>query len=162
MCAEPTKVGPYFFLNSETAGATVRNYLHGPQGDRGQRPGRTRARTDTHSQSGRLSSLVEEHGISKALRDNGHHTSPPPSFPACAATDISELTSFAEACASDHEHIWRKPVAKELNGLEGTGTFGTRYQPAQANGISAKWVFTRRSDERRREVKANARLVATG
>ena len=53
-------------------------------------------------------------------------------------------------------------MAKEFKGLEATDTFGSKQQPAEANVISAKWIFTWRPDERGRVVKAKVRLVASG
>ena len=100
------------------------NYLHGPQDDEERRPGRTRAQTRTH-QSGLLSMLLEERGISKALAGQRPPHQPTAELPACPASELSQPTSYAEACASHHAPIWREAMLKVFNGLEATGTFGS-------------------------------------
>lgn len=66
--------------------------------------------------------LVEERGITKVLTKQRPPHELIADLATCPASEISELTSFAEAGAPDHVLIWREAMAKEFNGREATGS----------------------------------------
>lgn len=74
---------------------------------------------------------LQRTGVSpRRLQRNGRRTNRPTdaelwAYPAWC--ELSESTPFAEACAFEHAYTWREAMAKEVNGLEATGPFGTGY-----------------------------------
>lgn len=53
-------------------------------------------------------------------------------------------------------------MVQEYDGLCGTRTFRTVWQPAGANVVAAKWVYTWKTNEHGSVVEAKARLAARG
>ncbi|CAM9967105.1 unnamed protein product, partial [Sphacelaria rigidula] len=63
---------------------------------------------------------------------------------------------------SEYKEIWLSAMRAELNGHETAGTFSKGEIPKGVNIITAKWVFTRKTDSNGTVTKAKARLIARG
>ncbi|CAM9893445.1 unnamed protein product, partial [Sphacelaria rigidula] len=63
---------------------------------------------------------------------------------------------------SEFREVWLGAMQAELGGHEKAGTFSTGPAPEAANVISAKWIFSWKTDADGTATKAKARLVARG
>ena len=71
-------------------------------------------------------------------------------------------TSIDDVRKSEFREVWSSAMQAELGGHEEAGTFSVCNVPEAANVITAKWVFTWKTDADGIITKAKARLVARG
>ena len=85
-------------------------------------------------------------------------------LPAGPAHLLVTPETYAQAHAGPHSRIWTEAERTEFEGLSAVGSFveagGTEQRGA--NIVSAKWVYTWKTNEFGQVVRAKARLVARG
>ena len=144
----------------------LETYMTGPHDDEERREGRTRAQNRALSQqqaTGLLSVLgsITGNDVIHALIATLEEQSEVPLGPVQDAGP--EPTTFAEARASAHAHVWEGAMTCEFHGLLEAGTFMlVGVVPAGANVVNAKWIYKCKTDAHGHIVKAKARLVAKG
>ena len=74
----------------------------------------------------------------------------------------SPPTTVQDVEKSEYREVWSSAMRAELNGHETAGTFSSNDIPKNVNIITAKWVFSWKTDSRGLITKAKARLVARG
>ena len=85
---------------------------------------------------------------------------PSPALASCDARQLSQPSKYDEAMRSRYYANWSHAMEGGLSGLEEAWTFEDAYQQKGGNVVSAKWVYTCKSDETGKVVKAKSRLVA--
>ena len=70
--------------------------------------------------------------------------------------------TWADVRTSKYAEVWRNAMRAKLTGHELNGTFPAEFVPKEVNVITAKWVFTWKTDSGGLITKAKARLVARG
>ena len=81
------------------------------------------------------------------------HTS---ALPTCDASQLSEPSTYDEAMRSPYRANWSHAIKREISGLEEAGTLEDTKQQKDGNMVSTTWVYTWKSDETGKEVKAKA------
>ena len=151
----PTVAPPPGVMPPSSPPGTENPYIDGsPPDSELLQPGRTRARTSVYHKATTAAGHADN-----ALYNQRPSNSPPP-LSTCHASKRLEPATYQETMDSEYSANWVYATNQELSGLQGAGSFGVAYQIKGGNVVSAKWVFTWKSDEIGKIVKAKARLVA--
>ena len=115
-------------------------------------------------QPGAFTVLSAKESISAAIVTSAAPHSGSPELPTCPTCDLETPATHAQAHAGPHGKIWRAAEDKKFGGLRAVGTLEELGGTCQRgiNIISAKWVYSWKSDEFGNVVRAKARLVARG
>ena len=123
-----------------------------------------RAQLGVGDQPGAFTVLSAKESIHAAISTSAAPHSGSPELPTCPTCDLETPATHAQAHAGPHSNIWRAAEDKEFGGLRAVGIFeelgGTKQRGI--NIISAKWLYSWKSDEFGNVVRAKARLVARG
>ena len=113
------------------------------------------------SQELAFSADVEDDGSTQRLPDP-ELSVPSPIGQTPSDAEALPLT-FKDVLKSDYKVLWEVAMAKELSGLNKAGTF-TKVErlPEGRKAVSAKWVFSHKTNEKGLITDLKARMVARG